>query len=170
VSEIAVEIVQLLASPVHRYEGRPDDGPAPAPEGELRDELELRAGLGIVGDRYFNQPAHRASSVTLQSIEQLEAVATELGVAIPGLLQTRRNILLRGVDVDALARTPFSLDSGSGPIRFADARPANPCAWMNVAVGEGAHRALRRRGGLRTGPLDDGVLRLGPAILRVDSP
>lgn len=166
-SEIAVEIVQLLASPVHRYEGRPSDGPAPAPDGELRDELELRAGLGIVGDRFFNQPAHRASSVTLQSIEKLESVATELGVATPGLVQTRRNILLWGADVDRLTRTPFSLDTGSGPIRFGDPRPANPCAWMNAAVGEGAHRALRGRGGLRTGPLDDGILRLGPAVLRV---
>jgi MOSC domain-containing protein YiiM len=167
VEQIAVEIVELLASPVHRYEGRPADGPAPTPDGELRDELELRAGLGIVGDRFFNQAAHRASSVTVQSIEKLEAVATELGLGTPGLLQTRRNILLRGADVDRLARTPFSLDSGSGPIRFAEGQPANPCAWMNIAVGDGAHRALRRRGGLRTGPLDDGVLRLGPAILRV---
>jgi hypothetical protein len=167
VEQIAVEIVELLASPVHRYEGRPGDGPAPAPEGELRDELELRAGLGIVGDRYFNQPAHRASSITIQAVEALEAVAAELGIAVPGLRQTRRNILLRGVDVDALARTTFSLDSGAGEIRFGDARPANPCAWMNTAIGEGAHRALRRRGGLRTGPLDDGVLRLGPAVLRV---
>jgi MOSC domain-containing protein YiiM len=170
VSEIAVEIVELLASPVHRYEGRPADGPAPAPGDELRDELELRAGLGIVGDRFFNQAAHRASSVTIQSIEKLEAVAAELGIPQPTLLQTRRNILLRGVDVDALARTPFSLDSGGGEIRFGDPRPANPCAWMDVAVAPGAHRALRRRGGLRTGPLDDGVLRIGPATLRIPNP
>jgi hypothetical protein len=71
------------------------------------------------------------------------------------------------VDVDALARTEFSLDSGSGAVRFGDARPANPCAWMNMSIGEGAHRAPRRRGGLRTGPLDDGILRLGPALLRI---
>ncbi|MGB3909040.1 MAG: molybdenum cofactor biosysynthesis protein, partial [Pseudolysinimonas sp.] len=167
--QIAVEIVQLLASPVHRFEGRPADGPAPAPEGELRDDLELRAGLGIVGDRHFNQRAHRASSVTIQAAEALEAVATELGIPHPTLLQTRRNILLRGVDVDALARTTFSLDSGDGEIRFGDPRSANPCAWMDVAVAPGAHRAFRRRGGLRTGPLDDGVLRLGPAVLRIPS-
>ena len=165
--EIDVEVVELLASPVHRYEGRPADGPAPAPPGELRTELELRAGLGIVGDRYFNQRAHRASSVTIQAVESLEAVAAALGVAVPGLAQTRRNILLRGVDVDALAGRAFSLDAGSGPIRFGDPRPAHPCAWMDVSVGDGAHRAFRRRGGLRTGPLDDGVLRLGPAVLRV---
>jgi MOSC domain-containing protein YiiM len=167
VREIAVEIVELLASPVHRFEGRPSDGPAADPGDELRDQLELRAGLGIVGDRYFNQPAHRASSVTIQAVESLDAVAAELGIPTPGLRQTRRNILLRGVDVDALTRTSFSLDSGDGVIRFDDPRAANPCAWMDAAVAPGAHRAFRRRGGVRTGPLDDGMLRLGPAVLRV---
>ena len=164
---IDVEIVELLASPVHRYEGRPSDGPRTGGIDELRPELEFRAGLGIVGDRYFNQRAHRASSVSLQAVESLEAVAAELGVPVPGLRQTRRNILLRGVDVDALARTEFSLDSGSGAVRFGDARPCNPCAWMDTAVGPGAHRAFRKRGGLRTGPLDDGTLRLGAATLRI---
>lgn len=166
--EIEVEVVQLLASPQHRYEGRPSDGPVASSDYELRESIELRAGLGIVGDRYFNQRAHRASSVSIQSAEALDHVAAELGIDVPGLPQTRRNILLRGVDVDALAGTVFSLDSGGGAIRFADARPANPCAWMDVAIAPGAHTALRRRGGLRTGPLDDGILRLGPALLRID--
>jgi MOSC domain-containing protein YiiM len=166
-TDIEVEIVALLASPVHRYEGRPSEGPRAGGVEELRTELEFRAGLGIVGDRYFNQRAHRASSVSLQAVESLEAVAAELGVPVPGLRQTRRNILLRGVDVDALARREFSLDSGSGPVRFGDARPCNPCAWMDTAVGEGAHRAFRRRGGLRTGPLDDGILTRGLATLRI---
>ena len=58
-------IVQLLASPVHRYVGRPADGPAPAPSGELVEEVRIRAGLGIVGDRYFGKQAHRDASVTV---------------------------------------------------------------------------------------------------------
>ena len=165
--DLEVEIVELLASPIHRYEGRPSDGPRAGGVEELRAELEFKAGLGIVGDRYFNHRAHRASSVSLQAVESLEYVAAELGVPVPGLRQTRRNILLRGVDVDALTGTQFSLDCGSGPVRFGDARPCNPCGWMNAAVGEGAHRAFRNRGGLRTGPLDNGILRLGPAVLRL---
>lgn len=165
--DLEVEIVELLASPRHRYEGRPADGPRGGGVDELRSELQLRAGLGIVGDRYFNQRAHRASSVSIQSVDALEAVAAELGVPVPGLRQTRRNILLRGVDVDALARREFSLESGSGPVRFGDARPCNPCAWMDTAIAPGAFRALRGHGGLRTGPLDDGILRLGPARLRL---
>lgn len=165
---IEVEIVELLASPVHRFEGRPADGPRRGGPEELRESLEFRAGLGIVGDRYFNQRAHRESSVSIQSIEALERLAAELDVAVPGLRQTRRNILLRGVDVDALARREFSLDSGDGPVRFTDARACNPCAWMDVSVTPGAFRAMRRRGGLRTGPKDDGILRLGPAVLVLD--
>ncbi|MEJ2856373.1 MULTISPECIES: hypothetical protein [unclassified Saccharothrix] len=59
----------------------------------------------------------------------------------------------------------FTLDSGDGPVRFETHRPANPCAWMDAVLGPGAMRGLRGRGGMRCMPLDDGVLRLGPAIL-----
>lgn len=58
-------IVQLLASPAHRYVGRPADGPAPAPPGEPVDMVQIRAGPGIVGDRYFGRPAHREASLTV---------------------------------------------------------------------------------------------------------
>jgi hypothetical protein len=45
-------------------------------------------------------------------------------------------------------------------------RPANPCAWLDVVLAPGAHRGMRGRGGIRCAPLSDGVLRLGPAVLR----
>jgi hypothetical protein len=61
----------------------------------------------------------------------------------------------------------LSLDSGSGPVRLRVRRPANPCAWMDVVIGPGAWRALRRRGGVRCVPLDDGVLRVGPVLAEV---
>src|SRR5215813_780746 len=65
------DIVELLASPAHRFGGRPADGPAPAPPGELVTQVRLRAGLGIVGDRYFGRPAHRNAAVTVIAIESL---------------------------------------------------------------------------------------------------
>lgn len=171
---LRVEIVQLLASPLHRYEGRPADGPLPydGAEPELRDTIELRAGLGIVGDRHFGHVAHRQASVTIQAAEALDAMATDLStpgheIPAPGLAQTRRNILLRGVDVDALVGRDVILDSGDGPIRLHAHRRANPCGWMNIVVAPGAHRALRYRGGLRMEPLTDGTLRVGPAVLHV---
>ncbi len=154
------EIVQLLASPVHRYVGRPADGPAPPVPGELVDEVRIRAGLGVVGDRYFGKPAHRNASVTLIARESLP----------PGvdLTQVRRNILTAGVRVDELVGAVLVLDSGDGPVRLRVNRPANPCAWMDVTIGPGAFRALRGRGGVRCTPLDDGVLRVGPLTVRVE--
>jgi hypothetical protein len=154
------EIVQLLASPVHRYGGRPADGPAPAPPGELVDRIEVRAGLGIVGDRYFGAPAHRDSAVTVIAEESLPPGAD--------LTQVRRNILLRGVEVDELVGAVLVLDSGDGPLRLRVHRPANPCAWMDATIGVGAMRALRGRGGIRCSPLTDASLRVGPVKATIE--
>jgi MOSC domain-containing protein YiiM len=154
-------IVELLASPVHRYEGRPSDGPAPAPPGELVDEVEIRAGLGIVGDRYYARPAHRDAGVTLIAAESLPPGA--------GLAQVRRNILLRGVAVDDLVGSVLTLDSGDGPVRLDIRRRANPCAWMDAAIAPGAWRALRGKGGVRCRPLNDGRLRVGPVAVTVEA-
>jgi MOSC domain-containing protein YiiM len=154
------EIVQLLASPVHRYEGRPADGPAPAPPGELVEEVQIRDGLGIVGDRYFGKPAHRDASVTVIAQESLPAGAD--------LVQVRRNIMVSGIAVDDLVGSVLILDSGDGPVRLGVRRRANPCAWMDVAIGPGAWPALRGRGGVRCRPLNDGTLRVGPVTVAID--
>ncbi|WP_435205540.1 molybdenum cofactor biosysynthesis protein [Micromonospora sp. bgisy143] len=148
------QIVELLASPVHRFLGRPSDGPAPAPPGELVDTVEIRAGLGIVGDRYFGKPAHRDASITVIAQESLPA-----GI---GLAQVRRNILTTGLAVDELIGRVLVLDSGDGPVGLRVNRAARPCAWMDVTVGPGAWKALRTTGGVRCTPLHDGVLRVGP--------
>ncbi|MGS2618239.1 molybdenum cofactor biosysynthesis protein [Micromonospora sp. LZ34] len=152
------QIVQLLASPVHRYLGRPADGPVPAPPGELVGEIRLRAGLGIVGDRYFGKPAHREASVTVIAQESLPAA---------DLVQVRRNVLTTGIAVDELIGAVLILDSGAGPVSLRVNRPANPCAWMDVAIGPDAWKALRRRGGDRCTPLNDGTLRAGPVDVTV---
>ncbi|OUE26796.1 hypothetical protein BFL36_03240 [Clavibacter michiganensis] len=170
--EHRVEIAHLVASPVHRLEGRPAEGPRDEPgEPPSRRSVRIRAGLGIVGDRYFGQRAHRTAAVTVMAVEAVERVAEELGVD-EGLdpVETRRNVLLRGAPVDALRGVRFSLDSGDGPVEFQGHRPANPCAWMDVMLAPGAFRALRGRGGVRCEPLGDGILTVGPAILRTELP
>ncbi|WP_327003434.1 molybdenum cofactor biosysynthesis protein [Dactylosporangium sp. NBC_01737] len=153
------EIVQLLASPVHRYVGRPADGPLPAPVGELVEEIRIRAGLGVVGDRYFGRPAHREASVTVIARESLPGGA--------GLVEVRRNIMVAGIAVDDLVGAVLTLDSGDGPVRLRVRRAAHPCAWMDVTVGPGAWKALRGKGGVRCEPLDDGILRVGPVTVTV---
>ncbi|MEU0177205.1 molybdenum cofactor biosysynthesis protein [Streptomyces massasporeus] len=156
-----VEVLQLLVSPAHRLAGRPSDGPSPGPSDERVTRVEVRRGLGLVGDRYFARPAHRNAAVTIMASESLPADAD--------LRHTRRNILLRGVDIDSCVGATISLDCGAGPVEFAVRRPARPCAWMDVTIGPGAQRALRGRGGVRCTPLSDGVLALGPATFRVEA-
>lgn len=177
---VPVEIVALLVSPLHAYEGRPADGPRPDPAGGSRERVEVRAGHGIVGDRYAGHPAHRTAAVTVFAAEALDEVAAELGLpGVPDLLAPRRNIVLRGVppaDLDAFAAPRggtgalLGLDSGEGVVRLRAHRPAYPCRWMDEVLAPGAFRALRGRAGVRCAPLDDGRLRGGPALLHVVEP
>ncbi|MCZ2815617.1 MOSC domain-containing protein [Modestobacter sp. VKM Ac-2984] len=160
-----VEVVGLLASPAHRYDGRPDAEVAARPV-ESQDRIEVRAGLGVVGDRYFGRPAHRDASVTVLAVEALEALAQELGNQPFDPLAARRNVVLRGAEVEALRGQLFSLDCGEGVVVLAGGRPAHPCAWMDLVLAPGAHRGLRGRGGVRCAPRTDGILRLGAAVLR----
>ena len=170
---VSVEIVALMVSAVHAFEGRPQDGPRPDPEPVGRSEVEIRAGLGIVGDRYFGQTVHRNAAITFFDAAVLDDLAATLELpAVADPLLLRRNIALRGYPLDTLAarRTPgrrFTLDSGSGAVEFQAHRPANPCAWMDTVLAPGAFKALRGHGGIRTTPLTSGVLRLGPAVLAV---
>lgn len=167
-----MEIVSLVVSPVHRYAGRPRDGVTPYGGDEHPSSVQVRAHRGIVGDRYFGS-RHARAAVTLFAAEQIEWLEREL--AGDGLFPlpnspfdpdlTRRNVITRGIDVDALVHTTFTLDAGHGPIRFRSLTAASPCAWMNEVFGPGAHRALRGRGGIRCEPLDDGQLGIGPATV-----
>jgi MOSC domain-containing protein YiiM len=157
------EIVLLLASPLHRYEGRPRDGALPFDGRETFDSITVRAGLGIVGDRFFGARAHVHASVTIMAAESLDALGAVDASA------TRRNIITRGIDIDSMRGQQFSLDSGDGPVWFHAHTPANPCAWMDEQVAPGAFAHLRKRGGMRCEPLSDGVLRVGPVTLALRS-
>ena len=161
-----VEIVGLLAAPSHRYDGRPG-GVVPEQAGDRREALEIRAGFGVVGDRYAGRPAHRDASVTVIAVEPLTALAADLGVPPFDPLLTRRNVVLRGADVESLRGQTFALDCGEGVVVLKGGRAANPCAWMDVVLAPGAHRGMRGRGGIRCAPVTGGVLRLGPAVLFV---
>lgn len=160
-----VEILGLVVSAEHRYDGRPGTA-VPEQDGDRRDRIEVRAGYGVVGDRYAGRAAHRDAQLTVLAVEAVEGLAAELGAGQLDALRTRRTLVLRGAEVEALRGQPFSLDSGGGAVLLRGGRPANPCAWLDVVLAPGAHRGLRGRAGVRCAALSDGVLSLGPAVLR----
>ncbi len=159
-----VEILHLLVSPAHAYFGRAREGAADVPTTDA-ERVELVAGKGIVGDRFFGKAAHMDAAVTVFAVEGLEAIAAELGTAPLDPLLTRRNVHLRGAQLAPLLGLEFSLESGGEPVRFKAGRPAHPCAWMDEMLAPGAHKAMRGRGGMRCQVLSDGVLHRGPAVL-----
>ncbi|WP_127125866.1 MOSC domain-containing protein [Georgenia sp. SYP-B2076] len=159
-----VEVLHLLVSAGHAYFGRPRDGAADVPTTDA-DRVEVMAGKGIVGDRFFGKAAHMDAAVTLFAVEGLEAMAAELGAAPFDPLLTRRNVILRGAHLAPLLGEEFALESRGASVRLLGGRPANPCAWMDRVLAPGAHAAMRGRGGMRCRALSDGVLHRGPAVL-----
>ncbi|MCK6209157.1 MOSC domain-containing protein [Georgenia sp. EYE_87] len=159
-----VEILHLLVSPQHAYFGRARDGAADVPTADA-ERVELVAGKGIVGDRFFGKAAHLDAAVTLIAVEALEAMATELGVGPFDPLLARRNVVLRGAELAPMLGEEIVLESRGDSVRLLVGRPANPCAWMDHVLAPGAHAAMRGRGGVRCRVLSDGVLSRGPAVL-----
>jgi MOSC domain-containing protein YiiM len=156
-----VRIERFVVSPRHAFEGRPSDGPTPV-ETLSPDAIVLRAGHGVVGDRYAGRAAHRDAALTIVAAEALEAVADELGVPRFDPALARRTVVTRGLDVEALRGTDVLLDAGEGPVLLGGRRPAAPCAWMDAVIAPGAHAALRGRAGVRFAVLGSGTLRVGP--------
>ncbi|MGW9414701.1 MOSC domain-containing protein [Arthrobacter cupressi] len=159
-----VDVLHLLVSPEHAYFGRARDGAADVPATDA-DAVELVAGKGIVGDRFFGKAAHMDAAVTLFAVEALESIAAELGAGPLDPLLTRRNVFLRGAELAPLLGHDFALESGGGLVRLHAGRAAHPCAWMDRTLAPGAHKAMRGRGGIRCRVLSDSVLHRGPAVL-----
>jgi MOSC domain-containing protein YiiM len=159
-----VEVLHLLVSPEHAYFGRPRDGAVPVPTTDA-ERVDVVAGKGIVGDRFFGKAAHMDAAVTLFAVEALEEIAAQLGAGPFDPLLTRRNVVLRGADLAPLLGEEFALESRGDSVRLRVGQPANPCAWMDRVLAPGAHAAMRGRGGFRCMPVTSGVLHRGPAVL-----
>ena len=159
-----VEVLHLLVSPMHAYFGRSREGAADVPTTDA-GHVELVAGKGIVGDRFFGKAAHMDAAVTVFAIEALEEIAAELGTEPLDPLLTRRNVFLRGAQLAPLLGHDFALESRGDLVRLKAGRPAHPCVWMDQVLAPGAHKAMRGRGGVRCQVLADGVLHRGPAVL-----
>lgn len=159
-----VEVLHLLVSPAHAYFGRAREGAADVTTTDA-DQAELVTGKGIVGDRFFGKAAHMDAAVTVFAVEALESIAAELGAGPLDPLLTRRNVMVRGVELAPLLGHEFTLESGGDVVRLKAGRPAHPCAWMDEMLAPGAHKAMRGRGGVRCQVIAGGLLHRGPAVL-----
>jgi MOSC domain-containing protein YiiM len=132
------------------------------------DRAVARAGRGLEGDRYhdrrgtFSNAHGRGHDLTLIQAEALESLELAAGPLAPA--EARRNLVTRGIDLNALVGRHFRV----GGFECFGQRLCEPCAHLErlaAAAGKpGTLRALIHKGGLRADVLSDGEIRIGDEI------
>ena len=124
------------------------------------------AGRGLEGDRYHHGTGSfswkgrgNGRDLTLVAAEALEALAAEHGVDLDGAA-SRRNVLTRGVDLDALLGRRFSI----GEAVCVGVRPCEPCAHLARLTDPGVLPGLAGRGGLRADIVVGGIVAVGDPV------
>jgi MOSC domain-containing protein YiiM len=153
-------IRHIFISPGHNFFGRFGQ---PAGQNAATDvtTANCRAGWGLKGDRFYGYRPGYKGQVTFFAWETYEAARRKFRVPALQPHAFRRNVLVEGIDLNALIGRRFSL----GGIEFEGTGEARPCHWMNSAVAPGAEDWLMGQGGLRTKVLTDGALSVGPVEL-----
>jgi MOSC domain-containing protein YiiM len=123
----------------------------------------LISGHGIRGDRYHTE-RNGPRQATLISAEDIAAIASFLGKdnIAPELL--RRNFVTSGINLIALKGRSFRI----GPTTFEVTGECAPCSQMEANLGPGGYNAVRGHGGITARIVEDGEVRIGDIIERLD--
>jgi hypothetical protein len=122
------------------------------------DIVEAVPGRGLAGDRYhdgrgtFSGPG-RGYELTLAEAEVLDSVDLPWE-------QARRNIVTRGIALNALVGKRFTI----GATECIGRRLAEPCAHLEKLSRPGLLRPLVHRGGLRADILEGGTISIGDPV------
>jgi len=129
-------------------------------------EAQLVAGRGIVGDRYHGatgsfskelpDPDHE---LTLIAAEEIDAFNAATGRSL-GHGELRRNVVTRGVDLNALVGKEFTI----GTVKVRGIRLCEPCSYLASLLGPDILPALVHKAGLRSRILADGTIRVGDRL------
>jgi MOSC domain-containing protein YiiM len=126
------------------------------------DSARVVAGRGLEGDRYFvgkGSFSHwrgTGRALTLVEAEALEDVGL-------GFDASRRNVVTRGVDLNALVGRRFRV----GAVECLGRRLCEPCRHLEKLEGDGLMRSLAGRGGLRADVLSDGSVGVGDPVVEL---
>jgi MOSC domain-containing protein YiiM len=90
----------------------------------------------------------------------VEAVAAE-GVVSVEPAATRRNVLTRGIDVNALVGKRFRI----GAVECEGVALSEPCLDLEAMTQPGVIKAFVHRAGLNADILNDGVISVGDAVV-----
>jgi MOSC domain-containing protein YiiM len=123
----------------------------------------LVAGAGIVGDRKNQSNAKHpdpSREVTLIEAEAIEGARRDYGLQFAAL-QSRRNLLTRGVALNHLVGSVFQV----GQVRLRGIRLCEPCGHLEKLTIAGIREALIHRGGLMAEVLQGGLIQIGDPVI-----
>lgn len=116
------------------------------------DSVDAVAGAGLEGDYH--------GDLTLIEAENLARLEDETGIVIAAP-DTRRNVLTRGVDLNALVGKRFRV----GDVEAVGVELAEPCTKLRRLTGEpGVLRGLVHRAGLRADVVGGGRIAIGDTV------
>ena len=128
---------------------------------ETVDRVRAVAGEGLEGDRYRSpdHPREEGRQLTLVEAEALELLRERTGIELEPW-QTRRNVMTRGVDLNALVGRRFRV----GETECEGIEPCHPCRHLERVTEQGVLKGLAGRGGLRANVLKGGQIAVGDAV------
>ena len=125
--------------------------------------VRARAGKGPEGDRNFfpegSPPKEFDRQITLIEAEAVEGARREYEVQLEPV-ETRRNILTRGVALNHLVGREFQV----GSVRLRGTMLCEPCGHLEKLTRPGVRKSLIHRGGLCAQILNDGEIRVGDVV------
>ena len=127
----------------------PAESELPAPV----DAVDVTAD-GVVGDRYA-----QSRDLTLIEAEALEGLREDTGIELSHEA-SRRNVLTRGIDLNALVGKRFRV----GDVECLGVELCEPCKGLERMTQPGVIKGLLHRGGLNADILSDGVVAVGDAV------
>jgi MOSC domain-containing protein YiiM len=123
--------------------------------------VEAIAGHGLEGDHTGDRKAPSAKrQVTLIMAEHLATAASILDMDHISPTLTRRNIVVRGMNLQALKGQRFMV--GEAELQLTD--ECHPCSRMEENLGPGGYNAMRGHGGWCAIVVNGGQIRVGDAV------
>jgi len=126
--------------------------PAPVPR------VTAQAGHGLEGEYHWSD-SPGAQAITLIAAEALEGLREDTGIELSHEA-SRRNVLTRGVDLNALVGRRFTV----GAVECEGVELCEPCNRLAKLTERGVLRGLVHRGGLRADIVRGGEIAVGDPV------
>lgn len=129
----------------------------------LQSVSQVRAvsDRGLEGDHRMTKTPGSGRQVTLISKEFVDQIAGHMGLPDIEPARLRRNIVVSGINLNALRRQRFTI----GEALFEATQLCHPCSRMEQELGPGGVVAMLGYGGLCARIIESGVIAVGDRLV-----